>query len=75
MSKKFGLNPDLPTDPVGDALADVYLFLLRKAAERKRQMAALSNNGTVTGTSVEEAETLASRVPVNESQKLISGGP
>lgn len=72
MSNKPVLKSELPTDPVGDALADVYIFLLRKAAERKHQMASLSNNGTTTGTSVNEAETLSSRVPVSESPKIIS---
>lgn len=74
MSKKPILKSDLPDDPVGDALADVYFFLLQKAAERKRQMAALSNNGTVAGTSVGETETLASEVPANGRPKLMSDG-
>jgi hypothetical protein len=28
--------PALPLDPVGDALADCYLFLLRKLKERRQ---------------------------------------
>jgi len=43
MSKKPALKSDLPADPVGDALADVYLFLLRKAAERKREITATTD--------------------------------
>jgi hypothetical protein len=46
----------LPPDPVGDALADVYLFLLRKAAERKRGMAAMPDTGNVADTAVARSE-------------------
>jgi hypothetical protein len=50
MSKKQLIGAELPVDRVGDALADVYLFLLRKAGERRRAVAATEpaviNNGT-----------------------------
>lgn len=34
MPKSRPIKPELTPDPKADALADVYLFLLRKAAER-----------------------------------------
>lgn len=43
----------LAADPVGDALADVYLFLMRKAAERKRAAAALCATNANTGVASE----------------------
>jgi hypothetical protein len=32
------LFPALAVDPIGETLADVYVFLLRKAAQRKNQL-------------------------------------
>lgn len=49
MSKKPAWKSDLPADPVGDALADVYLFLLRRAAERKREITATTDAKGITG--------------------------
>jgi hypothetical protein len=42
MTRQTNLQFPLPPDPTGDALADVYTFLLRKIAERKQQETAQS---------------------------------
>ena len=53
MPEKPVLKSDLLADPLGEALGDVYLFLLRKAAERKQGI-----------TATIKAERIASNLPV-----------
>ena len=54
MTKKLSIQSTLPPDPVGDALADVYSFLLRKAAERKRAITVTPRTAIVVSTVVAE---------------------
>jgi hypothetical protein len=56
MTKKVSIPSALLPDPVGDALADVYTFLLRKAAERKRAITATPHSAIVAGTVVAEVD-------------------
>ena len=51
----------LAVDPIGDPLADVYLFLLRKAAERKRELAANVPANVGAGRPQSEADPQANR--------------
>ena len=56
MTKKGSIPSALLPDPIGDALADVYTFLLRKAAERKRAITATPHTAIVVGTVVAEVD-------------------
>lgn len=56
MPRKHSPNASLPTDPVGDALADVYLFLMRQAAERKQDQLVTERVACSTQPSVSSAE-------------------
>lgn len=42
MKLRTRINPPLPPDPVGDALADCYMFLLRRLAEKPGTLAECS---------------------------------
>lgn len=64
MSTKPALQSDLPADPVGDALADVYLFLLRKATERKRGITAA--DGVLSNLPIQAEDTVSEDQALNK---------
>lgn len=48
MAKKSRISAS-PNDPPRDAMVDVYMYLLRKAAERKREITATADAKEITG--------------------------
>lgn len=62
MTKKQLSNEDLPANPVGDTLADVYLFLLRKAIDRKRTIMAIPCTDTTAVISPDQTQTTVSDI-------------
>ncbi len=46
MKLQTRINPPLPPDPVGDTLADCYIFLLRRLAEKVGTLAECSAEDT-----------------------------
>ena len=62
MTRKQLPNDDLPANPLGDTLADVYLFLLRKAIDRKRAVTAIPSTDTIADTSPDQTQTTVSDI-------------